>query len=71
MKLSQLDKNSTGTIKEVLESNVLHKLLEFGILPGASFVLVEKAPFSGPIYIQVDTTLLALRISEAENVLVE
>ncbi|MBD3638910.1 MAG: ferrous iron transport protein A [Crocinitomicaceae bacterium] len=71
MKLSTLEKYFTGTIIEILEGSFSAKLFEFGILPGASFTLIGKAPFNGPVYIKVDDSLIALRKSEADCILVK
>ena len=44
MKLSQIDILFTGTIIEILENSFAAKLFEFGIVPGAKFTLIRKAP---------------------------
>jgi Fe2+ transport system protein FeoA len=56
---------------EIMDNPVAVKLVEFGIMPGAHFFIVNKASFDGPIFIQVGSNRLALRQSEASAILVE
>ncbi len=71
LKLSEYKINKVGTIIEVLESKISSKLVEFGILPGAHFKILSKAPFKGPIFIQVDNNRIAIRRKEAAFIIVE
>jgi len=71
MKLSELKKNSSVVIAEVLESDISLKLFEFGFLPGAEITVVNKAPFNGPIYVSIDGALISLRKAEAETVIIK
>lgn len=49
------------------------KILEMGLLPDTYFVILHKAPFGGPIYIEYgeEKTHIALRVEEAKFILVE
>jgi Fe2+ transport system protein FeoA len=71
MKLSDLDILYKGTITDIVEGSFASKLFEMGIFPGAKFTIIRKAPLRGPIYLQVETSLIALRRFEADNILVE
>lgn len=71
MKLSDYKINQVGVIKEILENKLSGNLFEFGILPGATFRIISKAPFKGPIFIQVDQIRVALRRKEAAFIIVE
>ena len=71
MKLSQIENLFSGTILNVVEGSFTGKLFEFGIVPGAKFTLIRKAPFNGPVYIKVEDNLIALRRSEADSILVQ
>ncbi|MFT7614640.1 MAG: ferrous iron transport protein A [Parvicellaceae bacterium] len=71
MRLSELNIKSTGIITDIVDNPVINKLFEFGILPGVKFSVVSIAPYKGPICIQVDDDLIALRKKEAENIIVE
>ena len=69
MNLTELKKNQSAIISDVLESDVSLKLFEFGLLPGAKIEIMNKAPFNGPIYISVNGSLISLRKAEAETVI--
>lgn len=71
MRLTDFDINKKGRITGISENPVAAKLMEYGILPGASFFIVNKASFNGPIFIQVGENRIALRRSEAVAISVE
>jgi ferrous iron transport protein A len=71
MTLAEVDKNQTAEIIEILESEVMSKLYEFGILPGQIVQVVERAPFRGPIYLKVEENLIAIRLAEAKSIIVK
>lgn len=50
-----------------------NKIIEMGLLPETDFVILHKAPFGGPLYVEfgVEKTLVALRLEEAKFVFVE
>lgn len=55
------------------EMKMSTKILEMGLLPGTYFVILHKAPFGGPIYIEYgeENTHIALRKEEAQFIFVE
>jgi DtxR family Mn-dependent transcriptional regulator len=63
--LTGIDPGTQVTIVRVTEENpeLLHYLATLGLVPGASVVVVEKAPFQGPISLRVGAITRA--ISEA------
>jgi ferrous iron transport protein A len=65
VKLSECNTSFKGEIKEVLESEFDSKLMEYGIIPGAELVVLNKAPFNGPIYISIGSQKIAIRKEEA------
>lgn len=69
--LSELKTNANGIIKEVMENRFSSKLVECGVLPGAFFSVINRAPFKGPIFIQIENNRIALRREEAAFILVE
>jgi len=69
-KLTDIKINQSGTIKEVIDNPLITKLFEFGLLPGASFKVLNIAPFNGPISILIEDTRIALRRKEAQFILV-
>ena len=50
-----------------------NKIIEMGLLPETDFVILHKAPFGGPLYVEfgVEKTRVALRLEEAKFVFVE
>lgn len=71
MNLTEFELNKKGVIKEILESASSTKLIEYGILPGTSFSILNKASFNGPIFILVGANRIALRRAEAAAIIVE
>lgn len=71
-KLSEFKIGETGMISKVLgEGRVRRRLFDMGITPGARIYLRKKAPLGDPIEISIRGYELTLRISEAENVVME
>jgi len=46
------------------------QMMEMGLVKGRSITLLRKAPFGGPVAIELDGSILSLRRDEAELVLV-
>jgi ferrous iron transport protein A len=53
------------------EATISRRLLEMGVVPGASVRVIKNAPFGCPIEIRVRNSHLALRKSEADSIFVE
>jgi len=70
-KLSEYRVNQTGVIQQILDTDVAERLMEFGFLPGTLFSVVSRAPFRGPVCIQIENNRVALRLKEAAFVLAE
>ncbi|MEK7257274.1 MAG: FeoA family protein [Bacteroidota bacterium] len=68
--VSQLKQGSTGTIANFTDEITAGKLLTMGFLPGSKVKVVRIAPFQGGIYVQVDGSNMALRVKEANSILV-
>ena len=49
------------------------KIIEMGLLPETSFIILYQAPFGGPLYIEYgsEKTRIALREAEARFIKVE
>jgi ferrous iron transport protein A len=59
-------------ISQVEGGNKLaHKLLQMGIAPGSYTRVLRKAPFGGPVLIEVDGLEIALSREIAAKVMVE
>lgn len=50
------------------EGRVTNRLLEMGVVPGATVSIVKAAPFGDPIQVRVLGYSLAMRRSEAEMI---
>lgn len=69
MRLSEVEIGSTGKVVAVHgDGNIPRRLMEMGLVPGASVRMVKSAPFGDPIEIRLRGYSLALRKSEAEAV---
>lgn len=71
IRLSDLKIKQIGVIKHIVDNHISSKLFEYGILPGVQFSILNKAPFKGPIFIQIDNNRIALRRTEAAFIIVE
>jgi len=72
LKLSELKKGQKAIVKSI-EGNkeMKQRLLSFGLTKGSVVELLDCSLSKSNIEIMVDTTLLALRRQEAENIEVE
>ncbi|MBT8324497.1 MAG: ferrous iron transport protein A [Winogradskyella sp.] len=71
MTLADLKRGQKGTIKDVSSIYIPLKLLEMGCLPGNSVELVQVAPFSDPMYLNINGTHLAIRKETAVHIVIE
>ena len=71
--LTAMKTDECGTVRRVSDSDpeVLRDIGELGVVPGASLKVIERAPFDGPIHIQLETTTHALGPNVAARVLME
>lgn len=54
------------------DSNVIPlKLIEMGCLPGNTVVLLQKAPFGDPLFLNINDSLLAIRLETAKDIFIE
>lgn len=58
-------------VRNILESALKVKLLEMGLIAGKKTVIIYRAPFGGPIAIDLEGYVLSLRKDEAEMIEVE
>ena len=69
MRLTDLPMGSPGRVISVNgEGRIMRRLMEMGLIPGASVKRIKTAPFGDPMEIRVRGYSLALRKSEAEAV---
>tara|TARA_B110000046_G_C12658605_1_gene259664 strand:- start:94 stop:321 length:228 start_codon:yes stop_codon:yes gene_type:complete len=69
--LAELKRGQQGIIKDVSSIYIPLKLLEMGCLPGNSVELVQVAPFSDPMYLNINGSHLAIRKETAIHILIE
>ena len=50
------------------EGRVTRRLMEMGVIPGVTLLVVKKAPFGDPIEVRVRGYSLAMRRSEANAI---
>jgi ferrous iron transport protein A len=73
--LSQLSHNQSAIVDTVqaqgTQDTIAQRLSELGFVAGEQVRLISRAPFGGdPILVQIGFTRFALRLSEAERVVV-
>lgn len=68
MKLKELKKNESGIVTGFSSADAAYrqKLLRMGLNSNAEFIVVRKAPFGGPIEIEVRGSRVVLRSDEAD-----
>lgn len=73
MKLRKMKVGQAGMVSELTTSDPQYrqKLLRMGLTRNAEFTVVRKAPFGGPIEIEVKGSRLVLRSDEADALEVE
>lgn len=71
--LTALLKNTTGLVKRVIDqdSDRLRYLAELGLVPGAIVKVIKKAPFEGPLTVQINEQTHALDCRLAQTIIVE
>jgi len=60
-----------GVIIDASSINIPLKLLEMGCLPGSEIELLQIAPFSDPMYLNINGCHLAIRKETATHILIE
>ena len=74
MKSNSLAKQEIGfkvQIKNILKSSVSNKLVELGFISGQTIEVVFTAPFGDPIAVELNGSLISLRLEEAATIEVE
>lgn len=69
--LDKLNKGDKAIIDGFLNDSLPAKFYELGFAPGSTITIKHKAPFNGPICINIkhDDSLIAIRKSEAALIL--
>ncbi len=69
--IADLKKGEKGIITDSSFENIPLKLLEMGCLPGNEVHLLQLAPFSDPMYLNVNDSFLAIRKETAALIVIE
>jgi len=69
--LAELKTGEVGKITNLITDEVPLKLLEMGCLPGNEVRLLQTAPFSCPLYLNVNDSHLAIRKDIAKQIEIE
>lgn len=69
--IASLKRGQKAIITSVITDKIPLKLLEMGCLPGNEVMLLQTAPFSCPMYLNVNGSHLAIRKEVAEQIEVE
>lgn len=69
--LSTLTDAVSAQVVEIQPGRLAPRLVEMGLYKGCRVRVLFRAPFNGPIAVDLGTSMLSLRIDEAEMVLVE
>jgi ferrous iron transport protein A len=69
--IDELVKGDRAIIKKFNAKTVPLKLIEMGCIEGSYVELVQHAPFSDPVYLNINGTYLAIRRETAAQIQVE
>lgn len=68
--LNQINRDKTVQIHHVVDSPWSARLTEMGFLPGHSTAVIRKSPFGSTLYVRMNSSRIALRRIEAEQVII-
>ena len=69
--IADLNKGERGIITDSSSKSIPLKLLEMGCLPGNEVKLIQVAPFSDPLYLNINDSFLAIRKETAALILID
>lgn len=69
--IAQLQIGEKGIITDFDSSVIPLKLIEMGCLPGNAVVLIQKAPLGDPLFLNINDSLLAIRMEMAKDIFIE
>lgn len=69
--IDELVKGERAIIKKFKAKKIPLKLIEMGCIEGSYVELVQHAPFSDPLYLNINGTYLAIRKETAAQIQVE
>ena len=71
LSIADLKKGERGVITDISSDGIPLKLLEMGCLPGNTVELVQIAPYSDPMYLNINGSHLAIRKETAALILID
>lgn len=69
--LSTLSDLAIGCVVEIQQDKLSPRLVEMGLCKGSMLKVLFRAPFNGPMAIDLGNSVLSLRRDEAQLVMVE
>jgi len=69
-KLSEMDFDEEGTVKEI-DENLKKQVAGMGIRVGKNIRMATKQPIKGPVVVEVDKSLTSLGLGIAAKIIVE
>lgn len=69
--IADLKKGNKAIIKTFLSKDIPLRLIEMGCFEGSVVELVQRAPMSDPLYLNINGTFLAIRSETASQILIE
>ena len=69
--IADLKKGESAVITDSSSNDIPLKLLEIGCLPGNEVKFLQLAPFSDPMYLNVNDSFLAIRKETASLIVIE
>lgn len=69
--LASLTNNTPANVVEIRPNSLAPRLVEMGLCKGIEVRILFRAPFSGPIAVDLGESVLSLRLDEAELVIVK
>jgi len=69
--IANLKKGERGIITDISSDAIPLKLIEMGCLPGNTVELIQVAPFSDPMYLDINGSHLAIRKETAALIIIE
>jgi ferrous iron transport protein A len=70
--MREMSDNQRGVIKKIKSGGeIVRRIREMGIVPGAEIIILGRAPLKDPVAIKVKDFTLTLRNNEADFILVE
>ena len=69
--LSSLSDHASAFVVEIQQGKLAPRLVEMGLCKGSRVKVLFRAPFHGPLAVDLGSSVLSLRCDEAELVLVE